>query len=168
MSQSFDDLYDQVQDIQNTSDTNQPTIDALTNQLQPDGTIRAQLDYPLDQQSIQEIQEVIADSSTDTDVEYDNGGTTGSYTIDWSNGKVQYVTLTGNTTFSFTNPAAGGRYMLHVAGAFTPTFPADVRFPGSTTPPATATAGYKDIYAFVYSQIDALYDCVQTANFSTT
>ena len=59
MSQPFDDLYSQVQDLQNTSDNNQPTVDALTNILQPDGTIRAQLDYPLDTQSVQEIQELI-------------------------------------------------------------------------------------------------------------
>jgi hypothetical protein len=56
MSQPFDDLYDQVQDLQETSDNNQPTLDALNNILQPDGTLRAQLDYPLDAQSTQEIQ----------------------------------------------------------------------------------------------------------------
>jgi hypothetical protein len=64
MSQPFDDLYDQVQDMQNTAENNQPTIDAVANVVQPDGTIRAQLDYPLDPQSVQEIQEVVQASTT--------------------------------------------------------------------------------------------------------
>ena len=168
MSQPFDDLYDQVQDLQNTSDTNQPTIDALTNQLQPDGTIRAQLDYPLDPQSVQEIQGALGTDSDSSDSEFNNGNVSGTATIDWSQGKVQYMTMTGNTTLTFINEDPGGRYLLHVAGAFTPSFPSNVRFPASFTPPATATAGKKDIYAFVYSAVEGLYDCVQSANFATS
>ena len=100
--------------------------------------------------------------------EFDNGSVTGTATIDWGKGNVQYVTLTGNTTFTFTNPAAGMRHLLHVAGAYTPTFPSTVRWSGGTTPTATASAGHKDIYTFVYSGKEGLYDGSQASNYATT
>jgi hypothetical protein len=100
--------------------------------------------------------------------EYDNGNKTGTATIDWNNGNVQYVTLTGNTTLTFSNPLSGGRYLLHVAGAFSPTFPASVRWPSGVTPTPTASAGNKDIYSFVYSAKESLYDGLQSTNFSIT
>jgi hypothetical protein len=100
--------------------------------------------------------------------EFDNGSVTTTATINWANGNVQYVTLTGATTFTFSNPQAGMRCVLHVAGAYTPTFPAAVRWPAGTTPTATATAGHKDIYTFIYSGKESLYDGVQAANFATT
>ena len=89
-------------------------------------------------------------------------------TIDWSKGNVQYVTLTANTTFTFIGAQAGYRHILHVAGAYTPTFPSSVRWSAGTTPTATASAGHKDIYSFVYSGVEGLYDGVQSANFATT
>lgn len=100
--------------------------------------------------------------------EYDNGSVTGTATIDWSISNVQYITMTGNTTFTFTSPFSGMRCILQVAGAFTPTWPSTVRWPGGTTPTATATSGKKDIYSFVYSGKESLYDGVQSANFATT
>lgn len=100
--------------------------------------------------------------------EFDNGSVTGTATINWKNGNVQYVTLTGNTTFTFTQPLSGFRYLLQVAGAFTPTFPATVRWSGGTAPSATASAGFKDIYTFVYSDKEKLFDGIQSANFATT
>ena len=100
--------------------------------------------------------------------EYDNGKVATTATINWANGNVQYVTITANTTFTFTNPQPGMRAILQVAGAYTPTFPASVRWSGGTTPTATASAGYKDIYSFVYSGKESLYDGIQSANFATT
>lgn len=100
--------------------------------------------------------------------EYDNGSVSSSATIDWSKGNVQYVTLTGNTTFTFTNPLSGMRCILHVAGAYTPTFPGTVRYSGGTTPTATATSGHKDIYTFIYSAKEALYDTLQSPNYAIT
>ena len=100
--------------------------------------------------------------------EYDNGSVTTSATINWANGNVQYVTLTGNTTFKFTNAKPGMRAILHVAGAFTPTFPGTVRWTNGNTPTATASAGHKDIYSFIYSGKEALYDGAQLANFAIT
>lgn len=100
--------------------------------------------------------------------EFDNGSVTGTATIDWSKSNVQYVTMTGNTTFTFTNPRAGMRCILQVAGAYTPTWPSTVRWSAGTTPTATATSGKKDIYSFIYSGKESLYDGVQSANFATT
>lgn len=99
---------------------------------------------------------------------FDNGSVTTAATIDWLKGNVQYVTLTGNTTFTFTNPLGDMRVILHVAGAFTPTFPGTVRWSAGTTPTATASAGHKDIYAFVYCSKESLYDGIQSANFAIT
>ncbi len=100
--------------------------------------------------------------------EYDNGSVTTTATINWANGNVQYVTLTGNTTFTFNNPLSGMRAILQVAGAYTPTFPSTVRWGGGSAPTATATAGYKDIYSFIYSGKESLYDGIQSTNFAIT
>lgn len=98
--------------------------------------------------------------------EYDAGNCTGTKTLDFNNGWTQYITLTGNCTFTFSNPASGNRYILHVAGAYTPTFPATVRWPGGVTPPATATASQKDIYTFIYSGKESLYDGLISARYA--
>ena len=72
-------------------------------------------------------------------LEFDNGSVTGTATINWQSGNVQYVTLTGNTTFTFVSPFSGMRCILQVAGAYTPTFPSSVRWSAGTTPTATAS-----------------------------
>ena len=100
--------------------------------------------------------------------EYDAGNCTGTKTLDFNNGWTQYITLTGNCTFTFSNPASGNRYILHIAGAYTPTFPATVRWPGNVTPPATATVGYKDIYTFIYSAKESLYDGLTSIRYAIT
>jgi hypothetical protein len=100
--------------------------------------------------------------------EYDNGSVATTYTIDWTKAPTQYVTLTGNTTFIFIGGIGGTHYTLHVAGAFTPTFPASVRWTGGTTPAATATAGHKDIYTLIYSGKESLYDILQSPNYAIT
>ncbi len=100
--------------------------------------------------------------------EYDNGNITGTATIDWSKGFTQYATMTGNVTLTFINPGAGSHYTLHIAGAFTPTFPASVRWTGGTTPTATATTGHKDIYTLIYSAKESLYDILQSPNYAIT
>lgn len=100
--------------------------------------------------------------------EFDNGSVTTKATINWLNGNVQYITLTGNTTFKFINPKPGTRLILMVAGAFTPTWPSTVKWPGNTTPTPTASAGKKDIYGFIYSGKEALYNGAQAANYPTS
>lgn len=103
-----------------------------------------------------------------TSQEYDNGNATGTATINWAAGNVQYITLTGATTLTFINPFAGMRCILHIAGAFTPTFPGTVRWSGGTTGTATATSGHKDIYSIIYSGKEGLYDILESANYAIT
>lgn len=100
--------------------------------------------------------------------EIDNGSVSSTATIDWNKGNVQYITLTGATTLTFIGAAPGMRMILHVAGAFTPTFPSSVRWSGGTTPTATATSGKKDIYTFVYSGKEGFYDGLASLNYATT
>lgn len=100
--------------------------------------------------------------------EFDNGNITGATTIDWSKGNVQYATMTGDVTLTFQNALSGGRYILHLAGAHTPTFPASVRWSGGTTPTPTGTSGHKDIYTFIYSAKEALFDGLQSPNYAIT
>lgn len=100
--------------------------------------------------------------------EYDNGNITSTATINWNNGNVQYATMTGNVTLTFTNPLSGMRCILHLAGAFTPTFPASVRWSGGSTAAATAAAGKKDIYTLIYSSKESLYDILQSPNYAIT
>lgn len=100
--------------------------------------------------------------------EFDNGSVATTATIDWSRSNVQYITLTGATTLTFINPFPGMRCILHIAGAFVPTFPSTVRWPAAITPTATATAGKKDVYSFVYSGKESLFDAIATLNFATT
>lgn len=55
---------------------------------------------------------------------YDAGNSGTTKTIDWLNGPVQKVTMTGNCTFSFTNAVAGRPYVLIMdqgAGGFSAT-----------------------------------------------
>lgn len=103
-------------------------------------------------------------------LEYSVGNASTTKTIDWRNGNYQYVTLTGNCTFTFINPVAGVRYRLDVAysGAYAPTWPSSVRFAGSTTPTPISLAGRKDKYFFDYCGTESLYNGAQSPNFLTT
>ncbi|MDO8493157.1 MAG: hypothetical protein Q7S19_01260 [bacterium] len=72
---------------------------------------------------------------------------TTAYTVDLEAGNVLKITMTGNCTFTFSNPPATG-----IAGSFTllliqdgtgsrlATWPTSVRFPAGTKPTLTTTA----------------------------
>ena len=68
-------------------------------------------------------------------------------------------TLTENTTFTFSNPAASGKVssftlkIIQDAGAsgFTVTWPAAVDWPSATAPTLTATASAVDYFVFLTS-----------------
>lgn len=80
-----------------------------------------------------------------------NSGT--AQTIDWSAGNEHSSTLTGNVTYTFSNPVTGGRYVLLIntgAGSFTATWPAAVKWPGGTAPTITTTASKVDLVTFIY------------------
>jgi hypothetical protein len=83
-----------------------------------------------------------------------NTGT--AYTIDLANGSVQYLTLTGNCTYTFPTPVAGRSFILiqrqDGTGGRTVTWPASVDWPGAVAPTLTSTAQRVD--KFVFTAID--------------
>jgi hypothetical protein len=83
-----------------------------------------------------------------------NTGT--AYTINLANGTVQYLTLTGNCTYTFPTPVAGLSFILiqrqDGTGGRTVTWPASVDWPGATAPTLTSTANRVD--KFVFTAID--------------
>jgi len=83
-----------------------------------------------------------------------NTGT--GYTISLANGTVQYLTLTGNCTYTFPTPVAGQSFILiqkqDGTGGRTVTWPASVDWPGATAPTLTSTANRVD--KFVFTAID--------------
>ena len=83
-----------------------------------------------------------------------NTGT--AYTIDLANGSVQYLTLTGNCTYTFPTPVAGRSFILiqrqDGTGGRTVTWPSSVDWPGAVAPTLTSTASRVD--KFVFTAID--------------
>jgi len=83
-----------------------------------------------------------------------NTGT--AYTIDLTNGTVQYLTLTGNCTYTFPTPVAGKSFMLiqkqDATGSRTVTWPSSVDWPSTTPPTLTSVALKAD--KFVFTAID--------------
>jgi hypothetical protein len=79
-----------------------------------------------------------------------------TYTIDLENGNVFNLTLTGDCTYTFSNPPASGS-----AGAFTliqnqdgtgsrtVTWPASVEWAGGSAPDITSTASSTDVFTFI-------------------
>jgi hypothetical protein len=80
-----------------------------------------------------------------------NSGT--AKTLDFDLGNEHRVVMTGNCTFTFSNPVDGGRYVVALftgAGGFTAAWPANVIWPGNTPPVLTLTASVTDIFTFIY------------------
>ena len=87
-----------------------------------------------------------------------NAGNSGTaLTIDWNSGNNQRVTLTGNCTFTLSNPKAGGVYTLELVqdgtGSRTVTWPAAVLWPGGTTPTLTTTINRADMFTLYYDAV---------------
>jgi hypothetical protein len=85
---------------------------------------------------------------------YNNGNRGTSYELDWDNGNIQKVLLTGNTTFSATNITDGTTYILKVVqdatGSRTATWTSSqFKFPNSTPPTLSTGANDVDILTFV-------------------
>lgn len=90
---------------------------------------------------------------------------TGSFACDWDAYDEIRVTLTANTTFSFSGALDGQGCVLKVkqdvVGGRTVSFGAEVRFNSLITIfNATATAGKADKVGFVYDGTDSYYDFV--------
>ena len=86
-----------------------------------------------------------------------SASTSTAYTINLANGSVQYLTLTGNCTYTFPTPVAGKSFTLvqkqDATGSRTVTWPASVKWPAGTAPTITATASKAD--KFVFTAIDS-------------
>jgi hypothetical protein len=86
--------------------------------------------------------------------EYNAGNSSTALTVNFNNGGNQKVTLTGNCTFTFSNPVAGETYLIKLvqdgAGSHTATWPAAVKWPAATAPTLTTTASAIDIVSFYY------------------
>lgn len=81
------------------------------------------------------------------------GNTGTSATINLANGNFVTATLTGNCTFTFSNPSAGASsFTLFLTNDGTAgrsiTWPPSVRWPNATLPTRTATANKTDVYTF--------------------
>lgn len=99
--------------------------------------------------------------------EYSIGNSGTSKTIDWSNGNRQYITMTGNCTFTFTAPSNVTTIALRLVqdgtGSRTVTWPATVKWPSGTTPTLTTTASAVDLINCYYNGTN--YYCVSGLNF---
>ena len=87
--------------------------------------------------------------------QYDNGNSGAAATINWANGNKQKITLTANTTLTFTAPGVVGNLMLQLnqdaTGGRTVTWPAAVKWPGGNAPSPTGTASAVDMVSFFYN-----------------
>lgn len=96
--------------------------------------------------------ELIADSYNETYAA--TSGTTP--TINCHNGNAFSHTLSGNTTFTFSNPPSSGTafsFSIEIiqdasASGYTVTWPTSVDWPSATAPTLTATASAKDVFVF--------------------
>jgi hypothetical protein len=92
--------------------------------------------------------------------EVDLGNSGAVKDVDWSDGFEQYVVLTDNVEFTFSNPASGGMYTLLTntgAGGFGITWPANVRWIGGVAPTPTADPTMIDYWTFQYCAALSLY-----------
>lgn len=80
----------------------------------------------------------------------DAGNTSTAITVDWSLGRAQKCTATGNFTLTHSNMVAGLVYTLEVltgAGSFTASF-ASTSWAAGTAPTLTVTASKTDVFTF--------------------
>lgn len=101
--------------------------------------------------------------------EYSNGNSGTSKTINWNNGNMQTVTMTGNCSFTFTAPTQGvGRLDLKVVqdatGGRNLTFPSTVKWPDGEPAWTSMTGNQRCIVTFRYDGTH--YVAVATGNYS--
>lgn len=75
-----------------------------------------------------------------------------AYTINLANGTVQFITMTGNCTFTFPTPTAGKSFSLFLkqdgTGSRTATWPGTVLWPYGISPTLTTTINKTDRFVF--------------------
>jgi hypothetical protein len=121
------------------------------------GTSTVFSSYPTERAVMTDVAQTISNKKLQT---YNETITTGSsstsYAVDLSTANIFDITMTGNCTFTFTNPPAAGTaysFMLildqDATGSRTATWPASVKFPNGSTPTLTTTANKTDIFNFI-------------------
>ena len=82
---------------------------------------------------------------------YNNASTTATE-INWKAGQKQRAELSSNTTFTFVDPEGVCNVMFRLvySGAYTPTFPSNVKWQGGTEPTWTATNNTTDVIAMYF------------------
>jgi hypothetical protein len=102
--------------------------------------------------------------------EYDAGNSGSALTIDFTDGYSQKVTLTGDVTFTFTNPQNGKNYLLKLVqdatGSRTVTWPANVKWSDGITPVISETASHCDIVSLYYDGTNYFASIVQNYDLS--
>lgn len=84
---------------------------------------------------------------------YNAGNTSTALTLDWLNGRKQRCVMTGNVTFTLSNPTTS-RMIIKIAtgaGSFTATWPAAVLWAGGTAPVITVTASKTDMIVLIWA-----------------
>lgn len=89
---------------------------------------------------------------------YDAGNSGTSKALDWANGPIQKVTMTGNCTFTFSNAVAGGSYTLilvqNATGGYSTTLTGwDF---GDNTPTFNTSANKKNVVSGLYDGTEYL------------
>lgn len=103
--------------------------------------------------------------------EFDNGSSGAAKTIDWNNGNKQKVTLTANTTLTFTDPLVANSTaglqltVIQGSGPYTITWPGSVKSPDGATPTISAANGAEDIHGLYFNGTG--YRIATTPNFLT-
>jgi hypothetical protein len=86
--------------------------------------------------------------------EHNNGNSGSAYTLNWNNGQMQRVTLTGNATVTITDPPGPGHFSLcqvqDATGNRQPVWPSWVKWRGGS-PPTFSGANKTDIISFRYA-----------------
>ena len=85
---------------------------------------------------------------------FDNGNSGSTFTVPWTSGAKQTITLNANCTFTFTAPVGVSNLLLKLvqdgSGSRTVTWPASVKWAGAAAPTLTTTANAVDIVTFMY------------------
>ena len=94
-----------------------------------------------------------------------NAAAAGSVPINMEDGNVHRITLTGNASLTFTNPAASGevsnvtlRVIQGGSGSYVITWPGTVQWPGGIEPTVTAALGTRLKYVFDTDDGGAIWD----------
>lgn len=109
---------------------------------------------------------------------YDEGTKTGNFTLNWTNGPAQKVTINaaGPLVITLSNPVTGGSYIVRIEQGATPgtvTWPSSVKWGTVGAPTLSNATGEVDIISLFYDGTDyrasaLIQDALPAANYSLT